>query len=79
MTDLAAFEAKIDELANLVLRSNPPQFMTTEECAAFLKVSAERLYQMRKEGGGPPFCQPTARWVRYRLSDVEAWMNEQAE
>jgi excisionase family DNA binding protein len=77
MTNLSALSAKIDDLHELVLRANPPQWMTTQECAEYLKVSAERLYQMRKEGSGPPFFQPTERWVRYRLADVDAWMQGQ--
>ena len=72
--DLAVLSAQIRDLKEMVLRSNPPHYMTTDECAAFLKLSPERLYQMRKEGGGPPFCQPTPRTVRYRLADVESWM-----
>lgn len=53
--------------------------MTTQECAVYLKCSAERLYQMRKEGGGPRFCQPTERWVRYRRADVDAWVQGKTE
>lgn len=81
MTDTAALEAKITnletiltDLREIVVRANPPDLMTTEELAVYLKCSAERLYQMRKEGGGPPFCQPTMRWVRYRRADVDAWV-----
>ena len=81
MTDTSALEAKISnletavaELTHLVRRSSPPELMTTAECADYLKVSTERLYQLRKEGGGPPFCQPTDRWVRYRRADVDAWV-----
>ncbi|WP_159458621.1 helix-turn-helix transcriptional regulator [Roseisalinus antarcticus] len=74
MTDLSTIESKLDQILDISLRANPPQLMTTQECAAYLQVSAERLYQMRKEGIGPKFRQPTERWVRYRREDVDAWV-----
>ena len=74
MTDLSALSAKINDLHELVLRANPPQWMTTQECAAYLQLTPERLYQMRKSGEGPHFCQPTHRTVRYRRADVDAWL-----
>jgi len=77
MTDLSTLELKLEEIKELVVRANPPELMTTQECAVFLKCSAERLYQWRKEGGGPPFCQPTERIVRYRRADVDAWVRGQ--
>lgn len=85
MTDsTSAIEAKISnlesiltDLREMVVRTNPPDLMTTQECAVYLKCSSERLYQWRKEGGGPPFCQPTERIVRYRRADVDAWVRGQ--
>ena len=74
MTDLSALTTKIDQLHDLILRSSPPQWMTTQECAVYLKLTPERLYQMRKSGEGPRFSQPTTRTVRYALADVDAWM-----
>lgn len=74
MTDLSTIDSKLDQILDVSIRANPPQLMTTQECAVYLQVSAERLYQMRKEGIGPPFLQPTERWVRYRRADVDAWV-----
>jgi predicted DNA-binding transcriptional regulator AlpA len=79
MTDLSTIESKLDQILEVAVRANPPQLMTTQECAVYLQVSAERLYQMRKEGIGPPFCQPTERWVRYRRADVDAWVQSNSE
>lgn len=67
-------EAKIDELREIILRNAPPQLMTTREAAAYLQMSEMRLYQLRKQGGGPKHLQPTERIVRYRLADIEAWV-----
>lgn len=79
MTDLSSLETKLEEIKEIVVRANPPELMTTQECEVYLKCSAERLYQMRKEGGGPQFCQPTERWVRYRRADVDAWVQGKTE
>jgi predicted DNA-binding transcriptional regulator AlpA len=71
-------DAKIEKtLAEHLLRSNPPRVMTTSECARYLSVSRDRLFQMRREGVGPKYCQPTERWVRYRVEDVDAWVSGQ--
>ena len=75
MTELPLLAAKIDQLHDLILRSSPPQWMTTQECAVYLKLTPERLYQMRKSGEGPRFSQPTSRTVRYSLADVNAWLD----
>lgn len=67
-------ESKIDELREIILRNAPPQLMTTREAAAYLQVSEMQLHVLRKKGNGPKFLQPTERTVRYRLSDIEAWL-----
>jgi predicted DNA-binding transcriptional regulator AlpA len=77
MTDLSALEAKIDDIHENIMRNAPPRMMTTRECAKYLQLSAERLYQLRKIGGGPKFYQPSERTVRYRLEDVDAWVMHQ--
>lgn len=78
MTNLAAIEQKLDTIQARVsdVRTNPPVFMTTKEVAAFLGVSAERVFQWRQEGTGPTYCGPTSRTIRYHRDDVIAWMKE---
>ena len=79
MTDLAAIEQKLDNISAQIdalnIRTNPPALMTTQECAQLLQVTTERLYQWRREGGGPKWCQPRGtRTLRYRREDVLDWM-----
>ena len=78
MTELSAIEQKLDDLTAHNLRANPPQFMTSEEVATFLRVSPDRVYQWRKEGIGPKYHRPTGRLLRYHVDDVVAWMTEVA-
>lgn len=83
MTDLAAVVQKLDAIVQKLdtafdVRTNPPVFMTTEEVARFLRVSPERVFQLRKEGTGPRVSGPTNRTIRYHLDDVVAWMKEGA-
>lgn len=76
---LGDLEKSVRSLSDTVLRSAPPQLMTTQEAATYLQMSEMRLYQLRKQGGGPRFLQPTERIVRYRLVDLEAWLDQQGK
>ncbi|MCB1505013.1 MAG: helix-turn-helix domain-containing protein [Hyphomicrobiaceae bacterium] len=52
-------------------------FLTTEEAAAFVRLSPRTLERFRVEGSGPPFCKagPGKRArVLYRKADLEAWL-----
>lgn len=42
--------------------------------AAMLSVSPRALEAWRMRGGGPPFIRISKRCVRYRRSDVDAWL-----
>lgn len=46
---------------------------TPADCAAFLQVTPERLRQLRKRGGGPPFIK-VGRDVRYVPAEVGRWI-----
>jgi len=50
------------------------RFLRTRDAAAVLDLSPRTLEAYRIYGGGPPFCRPHGRLVRYRLEDLEAWM-----
>jgi len=65
---------QIADLRAVVERANPPDVMTTEECAVFLNVTTETLFSWRKRGEGPRFSKPTERMVRYLRTDVVAWL-----
>lgn len=51
------------------------QFYTEEPIAEFLNISVKTLRAMRLRGDGPPFYKLGGS-VRYRLSDIEQWIEE---
>jgi predicted DNA-binding transcriptional regulator AlpA len=55
------------------------RLLTAEELADMLKVRIETVHQWRWQGKGPRAIKSSRRFVRYRLSDVEAWLEEHAE
>lgn len=50
---------------------------TPQEAAAFLKSSTSTLAKLRVCGGGPRYFR-IGRAVRYRIADLEAWMQSSA-
>jgi len=48
--------------------------MTPKEAAAFLRLSVLTLSDLRVKGGSPRYVK-TGRLVRYRLKDLEAWID----
>jgi hypothetical protein len=54
-----------------------PEFLTTEEAAAFLRLSPRTLEKHRVLGGGPRFRKFGAR-VRYAAVDLRAWADGRA-
>lgn len=53
--------------------------LTTEELAAWLAVHAVTVKRWRRDGEGPPTTWVGVGSVRYRKSDVLAWLQERAE
>ena len=49
-----------------------PEFLTTDEAAAFLRLSPRTLEKQRVLGGGPRFRKFGARVV-YAAADLRAW------
>jgi excisionase family DNA binding protein len=56
------------------LTSDP--LYTPPEAAEHLRGKERTLERWRHTGGGPPFVK-VGRAVRYRLSDLEAWLAQQ--
>lgn len=52
--------------------------MTLDEVAAYLRVPKETVYHWRKHGEGPRGFR-TGRYVRFRRSDVDAWLETQRD
>jgi hypothetical protein len=53
------------------------QLHTTKEASEFLRMSEAWLRRCRRYGGGPPFVK-FARAVRYKESDLIAWVDQHA-
>lgn len=57
--------------------SDDDEIMTTTDVATVLKVPAGTLKQWRSTGRGPRWFRLSERSVRYRRSDVDAWLAAQ--
>lgn len=53
-----------------------PDLLTTEEVARLCRVPESTVRQWRYRGTGPKNAR-IGRGIKYRRSDVVAWMNEQ--
>lgn len=53
-------------------------FMSPEELAAYFGVPVASVYGWRYKGAGPPAFK-VGRHVRYRIADVEKWLEAQAD
>lgn len=55
-----------------------PTLYTSEQVAEMLGVSDAHLQRMRYRGEGPVCIRVSHKAVRYRLADVEAWVDARA-
>lgn len=53
--------------------------MTQGQAARFLQVSLRTLRRWRSCGDGPPYVELTQWRVRYRLTDLEAWLRSRTK
>jgi len=51
--------------------------LTKKEAAHHLKMSLRTLETMMHEGTGPRFVKFTPRMVRFRMADLDAWVESQ--
>ena len=63
------FEAEIGRAA-LARKGSP--FLTHEEAANYLCLSARKLLSLRSSGAGP-LVRRHSRFVRYHIDDLDAW------
>ncbi|KAA9019277.1 MULTISPECIES: helix-turn-helix transcriptional regulator [Sphingobium] len=52
------------------------EYLTVENLASYTSLTRDFWNKLRCEGGGPRYVKISARVVRYRRSDVDAWMAE---
>lgn len=50
------------------------EFLTDQELAYLLAVSTRTILRWRRNGSGPSYCRVGPRCVRYRRTDLDAWM-----
>ena len=58
-------------------RIDPDQLLTEPDVAELIGVHVETLIRWRKSGTAPKHLLISSRWIRYRRSDVDAWMEAQ--
>ena len=50
------------------------KLMKTDDAARYLGLSSSLLNKLRLTGGGPVFVRLAGRAIRYRQSDLDAWV-----
>lgn len=61
-----------DEVVRALRAKKGSPFLSTEQAAFYLGISARQLQQMRGKGTGPFFRRHT-RYVRYHIDDLDSW------
>ena len=61
-----------DEIARAAKARKGCPFLSTEQAAFYLGLSARKLQQMRGHGSGPEYRRHS-RYVRYHIDDLDAW------
>jgi hypothetical protein len=61
-----------DEIARASRAKKGSPFLSTEQAAFYLGLSARKLQVMRAAGGGPTFRRHS-RYVRYHIDDLDCW------
>jgi len=52
-----------------------PQLLTTAEVATVTRLTKQHLHRLRMKGKGPRFIRVSENAVRYRKSDVQAYLD----
>ena len=53
--------------------------LDTQSAAAYVGCSPSLLALLRRTGGGPAFYRVGRRLIRYRLTDLDAWISATRE
>jgi predicted DNA-binding transcriptional regulator AlpA len=61
-----------------VPRTTADPLLLQKEAAEQLRVKEKTLEAWRRLGGGPAFIRKGQRYVRYRQSAIDAWLEERA-
>lgn len=61
-----------DEIARAARAKKGSPFLSTEQAAFYLGLSARKMQALRRIGEGPRFRRH-CRYVRYHIDDLDAW------
>ena len=64
-----------DEVARAARAKKGSPFLSTEQAAFYLGLSARKLQAMRAGGNGPRFRRHS-RYVRYHIDDLDSWSKD---
>jgi hypothetical protein len=67
-----------DDFARAARAKKGSPFLSTEQAAFYLGLSARKLQAMRASGSGPRFRRHS-RYVRYHIDDLDAWSSQSGE
>lgn len=67
-----------DAIARAARAKKGSPFLSTEQAAFYLGLSARRLQAMRRAGTGPSFRRHS-RYVRYHIDELDAWSKDSSE
>ncbi len=67
-----------DDIARAARAKKGSPFLSTEQAAFYLGLSARKLQAMRGAGKGPRFRRHS-RYVRYHIDDLEAWSRQSGD
>ena len=57
--------------------NQPPEILTIDEVANYLRVSKSSLYKLAQEGRVP--CQKVGRHWRFRKDAIDRWLDERSQ
>jgi len=67
-----------DDIARAARAKKGSPFLSTEQAAFYLGLSARKLQAMRASGSGPRFRRHS-RYVRYHIDDLDVWSRQSGE
>jgi hypothetical protein len=70
-------ESMEDDIARAARAKKGSPFLSTEQAAFYLGLSARKLQAMRAGGSGPSFRRHS-RYVRYHIDDLDSWSKDQS-
>ena len=67
-----------DEIVRAQRAKKGSPFLSTEQAAFYLGLSARKMQAMRRAGTGPAFRRHS-RYVRYHIDDLDLWSRGSGE